>query len=164
MSSGQSIYLQIVGTQGTYSLGVTYDGTNYIYTGSGSYTVAAPMTLGTTYRFTYYASSGNPWGSLYPSWTMAALGTSQIPLNLVYVNFFSTNSYNAVTGSFVTNPVLNGQLMRVTDYGNHASVTSVKIYAASSTYINQGSSVTLNTNGFSYIYLYIQPIGNFMQI
>ena len=77
---------------------------------------------------------------------MVALSSSQIPLNLVYVNFFCTNSYNAVTGSFVTNPVLNGQLMRVTDYGGHASTTNVKIYATSGTVINQGSSVTLNSN------------------
>ena len=95
---------------------------------------------------------------------MVALSTSQIPLNLVYGNFFCTNSYNAVTGSFVTNPALNGQLMRVTDYGGHASTTNVKIYATRGTVINQGSSVTLNTNGLSYVYLYIQPIANFMQI
>ena len=54
--------------------------------------------------------------------------------------------------------------MRVTDYGGHATTTNVKIYATSGTNINQGSSVTLNTNGFSYVYIYIQQIANFMQI
>jgi len=112
LSNGATMYVQVTGTQSTYGIGITFDGTHYIYTGNGSFTVATSLTVGTTYICTFYGNSGNPWGSNYPSWTFSALSYNEIPLNNSYLNYFITSSYSdSIIGIFGinTSSLLNGQ-------------------------------------------------------
>ena len=151
------MYVQVTGTQSTYGIGITFDGTHYIYTGNGSFAVATSLTVGTTYICTFYGTSGNPWGSNYPSWTFSALSYNEIPLNIAYLKYFITSSYSdSIIGIFGinTSSLLNGQVIRFKDGGNYASTESVRLVLNHNTpYIN------FNTNGFSTTYIYLQNFG-----
>jgi len=116
----QTITIQGLGTIGSNQIGISF-GINYIYTGSGSY--AIQQSFGTsTIVLTYYASSGNPWGSSYPSYCMSVVGSGELPLNnnvdlfLVY-----SNNYNSFTG--IANTLAYGQQLRIKDMGANLNTT-----------------------------------------
>ena len=76
-----------------------------------------------------------------------------------------TENYSALTGVFSVNTSLltNGQIMRFRDNNNMSATTNVKIVPTSG-YINGLSSVTTNTNGFSYTYMYCKPFAGLIHI
>jgi len=150
----QKITIQGLGTIGSNQIGISF-GINYIYTGSGSY--AIQQSFGTnTIVLTYYASSGNHWGSSYPSYCMTTVGSGELPLNsnvdlfLVY-----SNNYNSVTGiAGLPNTLVYGQQLRIRDLSRYLNTTQIQLKTTNSNNIDGNTTETLNTANLSKLYTY----------
>ena len=81
-TSGLPFYIQIIGTQGSNDSKIIFDTNNYIYTDNGvGSTSGITVTVNTTYKMIYYPTSGNPFGTNYPSYIMVPETYNVMPLN-----------------------------------------------------------------------------------
>ena len=98
------------------------------------------MQLGYTYKLTFYQSSGNPWGSSYPSWTMETINTPIPMKNNVDLYVINTNGYNTINGTLLLpTSLVNGQTFRFLDVGGKMGTTRIVISSTNNVKILGGN-------------------------
>ena len=98
---------------------------------------------------TYYATSGNPFGSNYPSYTMVPETYNVIPLNQNIDCYTLHTAPTYISTAYLCVPeMVNGGSIIIKDYNNFLNKTNVQLSTWSgSVYINASSYDTLNTAG-----------------
>jgi hypothetical protein len=161
-----SFYLQVLGTQGAYTAGIKY-GSNYIYKSNGFSIVGYPLSLNKTYKMTFYESSGNPYGTEYPSWTMDELTNNFLPLEKsMDLLICSTSNFNAITAQVeLSSNTDDGKLIKIRDITGNLATTKVALNVpVDTTGIDYGASVTLQTNGLSRSYVFVKAFNSWYNI
>ena len=143
-----------------------------IFTSSGNFATWFNLSSNQTYQFNYYYSSGNPWGSSYPSYTVTTL-SNVIPLENnkdIYLFMEATVNIHAHT-SYVSLPsnIIHGQTIRFLDVNSAFQYCNLQINQSNSNTINFSTSDTLNQTKKSTQYIYINQNrtstnGNFLTL
>ena len=154
----------MVGTQGTLNTVVkcfSFESIR-IYNESESWSIIGmAIPSGNTYNFTYYQDSDNPFGSVYPSYTMETQATKEIPLsnNIEVFIVFSQGAYSATGTFYMPSTMSDGQCVTFKDYKDASSTSNISLNATTGKTIDGGNaSVPLNTNGLVKRYVFVDSL------
>ena len=89
-----------------------------------------------TYVFTYYQSAGNPYTTLYPSWSIVKQASNVIPMKDADAYILYTTPYHAITANLQLQYNILGHCIQIIDYGANLSTQQISLTSSSGAYID----------------------------